>query len=138
MVEQLRCISAAKPDRAAHLLRVKNSYTGSLPDCSRGCGVLQPPAVAVRLVTTARLTPERLPCFETSPDAQRRTIPRPLADFFADRGWGPLCLVATINARVASCTGRIRKRVTHHIVRIVSDGKRWDNRASRESRLQAG
>ncbi|MBU4681787.1 bifunctional isocitrate dehydrogenase kinase/phosphatase [Cedecea davisae] len=92
VVEQLRCITGGQNTDAAFLLRVKEQYTGLLPDYPR-FEIAESffNSVYCRLFDHRSLTPERLFIFSSQAGKQLRPLPRPLAKiFFPGQGWNKL------------------------------------------------
>ena len=92
VVEQLRCITGGQNTDAAFLLRVKEQYTGLLPDYPR-FEIAESffNSVYCRLFDHRSLTPERLFIFSSQAGKQFRPLPRPLAKiFFPEQGWNKL------------------------------------------------
>lgn len=92
VVEQLRCITGGQNTDAAFLLRVKEQYTGLLPDYPR-FEIAESffNSVYCRLFDHRSLTPERLFIFSSQAGKQLRPLPRPLAKiFFPEQGWNKL------------------------------------------------
>ncbi|WP_279052125.1 bifunctional isocitrate dehydrogenase kinase/phosphatase [Cedecea davisae] len=92
VVEQLRCITGGQNTDAAFLLRVKEQYTGLLPDYPR-FEIAESffNSVYCRLFDHRSLTPERLFIFSSQAGKQLRPVPRPLAKiFFPGQGWNKL------------------------------------------------
>ncbi|EPF20315.1 Isocitrate dehydrogenase kinase/phosphatase [Cedecea davisae] len=92
VVEQLRCITGGQNTDVAFLLRVKEQYTGLLPDYPR-FEIAESffNSVYCRLFDHRSLTPERLFIFSSQAGKQLRPLPRPLAKiFFPEQGWNKL------------------------------------------------
>lgn len=92
VVEQLRGITGSRSEACDFLHRVKNIYTGLLPDYPR-VEIAESffNSVYCRLLSHRSLTPERLFIFSSQPERYFQHCARPLArELSASAGWRPL------------------------------------------------